>query len=199
MTDADKQQLNDNVVLFFSGKRAFRSLSNFSDHFVRLEDRFYITGEHCFHGEKFRLIGLAADADRGPMLLEHSKRFEGTSPSIASPTEAKRQGGKKGFLLTMKERMAWEAASEGVQRCICVCKTRDHPEVRKDLLSSGNRLLVHPALRCSVERAALCVWEGRAVVIDGRITVIGGNGLGRLYMECREQLCRPSEKVPNIE
>jgi hypothetical protein len=58
-------------------------------------------------------------------------------------------------------------------------------------IASGSRLLVHPALRCSVERAALRVWEGRATVIDGHVTVIGGNGLGRLYMECREQLLGP--------
>jgi hypothetical protein len=57
-------------------------------------------------------------------------------------------------------------------------------EVRQDLLKSGTKILIHPALRCSVEKLSSRVWEGRGTLVDG--TVVGKNQLGNLWMKLRQ-------------
>jgi hypothetical protein len=57
------------IITFFSGKKEYRSLSNFweNDIIVENEDknRIYESGEHCFHGEKYiRLSELSNDENR---------------------------------------------------------------------------------------------------------------------------------------
>jgi hypothetical protein len=64
---------------------------------------------------------------------------------------------------------------------ICDYKLR-YEEVKKDLLESKGKLLIHPALRCRTPEK--CIWEGRYV--DG--AVIGQNLLGKIWMELRENL-----------
>ena len=44
-------------ICFYYRKKQFQSLSNFSPHLVTIDNRKYLTGEHCFHGEKYYLIG----------------------------------------------------------------------------------------------------------------------------------------------
>ena len=57
-------------------------------------------------------------------------------------------------------------------------------EVRQDLLKSGTKILIHPVLRCSVEKLSSRVWEGRGTLVDG--TVVGKNQLGNLWMKLRQ-------------
>ena len=62
----------------------------------------------------------------------------------------------------------------------------NYEEVRKDLLKSGNKILIHPAMRCSQEKLEnYRTWEGKGIVVDGKIVVLGKNLLGNIWMEYR--------------
>jgi hypothetical protein len=60
--------------------------------------------------------------------------------------------------------------------------------VRNDLKSSGNKILIHPALRCSEEKIKKNDWCGKAVINDGKIEVLGGNMLGKIWMKLRDTI-----------
>ena len=96
---SEKKLLNDNFVNFFAKKEEYKSLSNFwiGDVYIfdHDDDRVfsYESGEHCFHGEKYRRIGLLCEnGDRRQQLLEYSSKF--MKPSYKSPSDVKKMGGK---------------------------------------------------------------------------------------------------------
>ena len=99
-------------------------------------------------------------------------------------------GGKKGLLLTNDELKLWNSISIDVQREICDWKFDNYEEVRNDLVKSGTKILVHPALRCSEAKLKDRFWEGKAVVKNGQVEVLGSNLLGKLWMELRSVMDR---------
>jgi predicted NAD-dependent protein-ADP-ribosyltransferase YbiA (DUF1768 family) len=181
----EKKVLEADVVHFFSGKKEYRTLSNFWEGDVDIDGRLYESGEHCFHGEKYMRIGENTEnASRKKVLLEYGKTF--LKPSkYNTPNIAKKMGGKRGLLLTNAELAFWESINLDVQFNICRRKMENYEEVRVDLLKSGNKLLIHPAMRCSDEKVMTRYWEGRAVFVDGKIEVLGKNGLGNIWMKLR--------------
>jgi hypothetical protein len=96
---SDKKILEESVVNFFSGKKEYRSLSNFweNDVVIVINDtvRTYESGEHCFHGEKYFRIGEhCKDEKRRESLISHGMKF--IKPSLyKNCAEAKKMGGKK--------------------------------------------------------------------------------------------------------
>ena len=94
-------------------------------------------------------------------------------------------GGKKGLLLNSKELALWVNISIDVQHKICLWKFNNYEEVKQDLLKSGNKILIHPAMRCSEEKIKKCIWEGRGVILDEKIVILGKNLLGNIWMEYR--------------
>jgi len=58
-------------------------------------------------------------------------------------------GGKKGHFVELN---LWSTISKEVQYNICKWKFNHYAEVRQDLMKSGNKILIHPALRCSNEK-----------------------------------------------
>jgi predicted NAD-dependent protein-ADP-ribosyltransferase YbiA (DUF1768 family) len=182
--------LHGTVVNFFSGKDAFRSLSNFWECVVVLDGREYESGEHAFHGEKYTRIGeLTADVARRRILLEYGRTFLRPS-QYKTAAVAKRMGGKGGLELSGVELQTWGALSLDVQFAICQWKAGRYETVREDLLRSAGKILVHPAMRCSEAKLASAsrTWEGRAVVQDGRVVVLGRNALGRMWMQIRDDM-----------
>ena len=180
------------VITFFSKKREFRSLSNFWEQDVVIVDkgdakRVYQTGEHCFHGEKYiRLSRLCGDETRRVALESHGAKFAKPS-SFSTPLIAKQKGGKRGLMLTSLELELWNKISSTVQEEICRFKRDVYQEVRDDLAKSGAAVLVHPALRCRESELKNRIWEGKAVVnVDGAITILGENRLGKIWMDVRE-------------
>ena len=163
------------AINFFSGKKEFRSLSNFWENDVIIDGRVYQSGEHAFHGEKFFRIGSSQE------MIDYAKNF--LKPSY-TPALAKKMGGKKGFKLNEDELRNWSLISIEVQKEISKFKFDNYEEVRVDLLKSGTKLLIHPALRCRYPEN--CIWEGKALVNDGVITVVGKNLLGKIWMELRD-------------
>jgi hypothetical protein len=168
------------MINFFSGKKEYRSLSNFWEGEVRVNGRVYPTGEHCFHGEKYTLLGERSDEPRRKELLDYGRTFTESSPAVA-----KRRGGKRGLCLTSEELAIWSDLSIEVQRSICKWKRDTYEEVRHDLEKSGTHVLIHPALRCSLDKVSTRVWEGKGVIEDGKVVVLGQNRLGNLWMELR--------------
>jgi ribA/ribD-fused uncharacterized protein len=172
----------DNVINFFSRKQEFRSLSNFWEGDVKVQGRLYESGEHCFHGEKYyRLADLSTDLLKKALLLDYSQLF--MKPSYRSAAEAKTLGSAKGFRLTKEELAQWSRLSVEVQKEICRWKFENYKEVRDDLIKSGSKILIHPAMRCSHVESR--IWEGKASLKYGELVVLGQNILGKIWMELR--------------
>jgi predicted NAD-dependent protein-ADP-ribosyltransferase YbiA (DUF1768 family) len=172
------------AIHFFSGKKEFRSLSNFWEREVEVGGRTYESGEHAFHGEKYRLLAEECEPERKQLLFEYSQNFLKPSP-YKTGAAVKRMGGKKGLALSPDELSKWYILSLDVQRDICRWKLEHDEQVREDLKKSGTQLLIHPALRCSEEKVKDRIWEGRCVLVDGKEVILGQNRLGNLWMELR--------------
>jgi predicted NAD-dependent protein-ADP-ribosyltransferase YbiA (DUF1768 family) len=186
----DKKIIDDTVINFFSGKKEYRSLSNFWEKDVIIEDnidkRTYESGEHCFHGEKYIRLGrLSTDKQRKKELIFYGLHFKKPS-KYKTCNEAKKMGGKNGLVLSPSELEMWHILSVEVQINISMYKYETYDEVKEDIKNSGNKLLVHPALRTSEEKLMTRTWEGKAVIKDGKVTIIGVNRLGNIWMDLRE-------------
>ena len=180
--------MNPDIVTFFSSKKEYRSLSNFWENDIVIqEERLYESGEHCFHGEKYIRLGLlCVKEDRKNVLLDYGMTFCKPS-SYKTGAMAKKMGGKKGLLLLAEELEKWDTLRLGVQEEICIYKLKTDEIVRQDLIKSENKTLIHPALRCSEEKVKKnCFWEGRAVLKDEKLVILGQNMLGNLWMSLRK-------------
>ena len=188
-TKEEKKLLNDEVITFFSGKKEYRSLSNFWEKDVIIgankDIRTYESGEHCFHGEKYIRIGrLCTDKERKKQLIKHGLNF--IKPSkYKTCADAKKYGGKSGLLLLDSELKDWDIISFEVQYYISKYKLDTYDEVKEDIKNSKTKLLIHPALRTSEEKVVKRIWEGKAIIKDGKIEVLGKNRLGNIWMEIR--------------
>lgn len=182
-----KKLLVKGVMNFFFKKEEGRCLSNFWECGVRIEDdevREYDSGECCFHGEKFIRIGkLCEDPIRKRKLLEYGAKF--LSGCETNGAVVKKMGRK--FILSEYELSLWSEIGIDVQKEICKYKFENYEEVRVELEKSKGRILIHPAMRCSEEKVKGRLWEGKGVVVDGNIVVIGRNMLGNLWMEIRDE------------
>jgi predicted NAD-dependent protein-ADP-ribosyltransferase YbiA (DUF1768 family) len=179
-----KKSANDSIITFQSGKNDYRSLSNFHLGEVKIDDCVYESGEHAFHGEKFKRLSTASKiVDRCGKLNDHAIKFQKPS-SFKTPIDAKRAGGKKGLKLTPEEIEQWSTISADVQGEICKYKLENDEVVKTDLAKSGLKLLVHTASRFS--KIENCYWEGRASVDEsGELKIEGRNMLGKIWMDNR--------------
>lgn len=180
--------MSTDIITFFSSKKEYRSLSNFWENEIVIQDeRIYESGEHCFHGEKYIRLGLLCEKeDRKKVLLEYGLTFCKPS-SYKTGAMAKKMGGKKGLLLSSEELLIWDTLRLGVQEEICMYKFKTDENVQQDLLKSGNKTLIHPALRCSEDKVEKkSFWEGRVVLKDGKLVILGQNMLGNIWMSLRK-------------
>jgi predicted NAD-dependent protein-ADP-ribosyltransferase YbiA (DUF1768 family) len=180
--------MNQDIITFFSSKKEYRSLSNFWEKEIVIQDeRVYESGEHCFHGEKYIRLGLICEKeDRKKVLSEYGLTFCNPS-SFKTGAMAKKMGGKKGLLLSSEELEKWDTLRLSVQEEICIYKLKTDEIVRQDLIKSENKTLIHPALRCSEDKVEKnSFWEGRAVLKDGKLVILGQNMLGNLWMSLRK-------------
>jgi predicted NAD-dependent protein-ADP-ribosyltransferase YbiA (DUF1768 family) len=183
----DNKILKQGVVNFFFKKEEFKSLSNFWECIIVIKDgehiREYDSGESCFHGEKFIRVGkLCKDENRKKELLEYGCKFlKGVCEKDS--VIVKKMGRK--FILNKDELDLWYSLSIDVQKEICKYKYDNYEEVRGDLVKSKGKILIHPAMRCSEEKLKSRLWEGKGVIVDGKIEVIGKNMLGDIWMNIR--------------
>jgi predicted NAD-dependent protein-ADP-ribosyltransferase YbiA (DUF1768 family) len=97
-------------------------------------------------------------------------------------------GGKKGLRLSDEELSIWSELSIKVQEEICIYKILNYEEVKMDLIKTKGKVLVHPALRCSEEKLKNRLWEGKGIVVDGKVEILGRNMLGNIWMSKREEM-----------
>jgi predicted NAD-dependent protein-ADP-ribosyltransferase YbiA (DUF1768 family) len=190
---SDEQYIKDHVATFVFKKMEFQSLSNFWPCQVIIMDEGnmyeYNCGESAFHGEKYRRLAKESkNPTRSKELMEYSVQF--TSPTITA-LESKKKGGKSGLALTGSELERWNTLSVEVQREISWWKVNHNDQVRTDLLNTGNRILVHSAMRTSEKDLPKKIWEGKAILNEkGEILVLGGNWLGKVWMEVRDAISK---------
>ena len=183
-----EQILKDKVATIAFQKNELQTLSNFWPCLVTITEKDdiyqYSSGEHAFHGEKFRRLSkLSKNATRKAELLRYSKQFLRCNDGGMSALDAKHKGGKSGLALTTEEIAIWEKLSLKVQREISGWKATI-PEVRADLANTGTRLLVYSDMHTAEN-----IWEGKAVVNEkGKVDVLGKNWLGRIWIEVREKM-----------
>lgn len=164
-------------VTFFSRKKEYQSLSNFSDHPVVLNETKYYCGEVCFQAQKFIQVAHSSSEPRRGELLEWARKI-----SVKTDANVARKMGRQ-FVLTPVELSIWNKASIHVQVAICRYKFENYEDVRADLRKSGDKILIHPC-RCNDEAIKSRTWEGRLI----EDVVVGGNMLGKLWMEFRSFL-----------
>lgn len=180
----DNKILKQGVINFFYKKEEFKNLSNFWECIIVIKDREYDSGESCFHGEKFIRVGkLSKDEDRKKELLEYGSKFL-KGNCVKNGALIKKMGRK--LILNKDELDLWDTLSIDVQKEICKYKYENYEQVRDDLIKSKGKILIHPAMRCSEEKLKNRLWEGKGVVVDGKIEVVGKNMLGNLWMEIRD-------------
>ena len=155
-----------------------RCLSNFSDHQIKIGTNTYKTGEHAFHGEKFRsLICLTNDEMKKSKLKECADRF---CTDFSNPVDAKRAGGKRGiYSMNEEEQDYWKKQSIEVQKQICSYKKETYPEIQEFLETHKQFILIHQDNFAN----AKTIWGAK--VKDDKI--IGMNKLGKIWMFIREK------------
>jgi predicted NAD-dependent protein-ADP-ribosyltransferase YbiA (DUF1768 family) len=185
---SEKKLLDSKVATFRDGKSEFRSLSNFWEGDVVLDGRVYPTGEHAFHGEKFWRLGQESeDKARGEALQRYATKFRKENAGETKGAQAKSMGRKE--TLTPAELKRWSEISPGVQEEISRYKLATYKQVQKDLRDTGDKMLVHPAMRVGASQMDSRVWEGRADLdAEGNVVVQGQNMLGVIWTKLRDEL-----------
>ena len=186
---SDKKLLSMGVMNFFFKKEEGRCLSNFWECIVRIKDgdevREYNSGESCFHGEKFFRVGkFCKDKKRKRDILEYGSKF--LREVCEKDGGLVKKMGRK-FILSKEELDLWYRLSINVQIKICNYKYENYDEVKEELMKSKGKVLIHPAMRCSEEKVKNRLWEGKGIVLDKKIKVIGKNMLGNLWMKIRDK------------
>ena len=172
-----------------SGKRKRHREDCFETGHITLGDRTYASGEHAFHGEKYSYISMSCDKDKAHTqeLLQYAKKFQITGAfNVLSGGEVKKKGGKRGLCLTREEVDIWTSGAASVQQQICREKFSNDPQVRECLGATGDKILVHSALRCRAEKLHARIWEGKALAGANGVVVRGGNLLGFIWMDIRD-------------
>ena len=138
-------------IEFHGAAGEYGFMSNFAQYPIHLKGRTWPTSEHYFQAQKF------AGTD-----WEQRVR-KATKPGIAARIGRDRKG---------PLRRDWERVKDNIMRDAVHAKFEQHPDIRQQLLATGDALLV--------EHTAHDAYWGDGG--DGR----GKNMLGRILMEVRE-------------
>jgi predicted NAD-dependent protein-ADP-ribosyltransferase YbiA (DUF1768 family) len=165
-----------NLIQFNSESKNAQCLSNFAEISVKVNDQYYKTGEHAFHGTKYRCAAKCTKSkERKKELLEYAKKFEWNG-KFNTPLEAKKAGGKKGLFLENYELEQWSDESIDVQKEICAYKYLHNEEVKETIDENENKYLLHQDNRAKTNT----LWGGK---FDKKTdNIIGHNRLGLIWM-----------------
>lgn len=147
------------AICFYSVGDEFGFLSNVAPYPIHLKGRTWPTSEHYFQAQKFA-----------------GTEYEKEIRRASTPKQAARLGRDRGKPL----RRDWERVKDDVMRDAVRAKFEQHPDIRQQLLDTGEAKLV--------EHTANDAYWGDGG--DGH----GKNMLGRILMEVREQLRPDSEE-----
>jgi len=176
------------VVTFHSKKLDYNSLSNFWEKDVSIKcgnyTRVYQSGEHCYQGEKyFRIAEELNDPVVQKRLFDYGKTF--LKPSVYKSALEAFVGGTKGLILNQNQLKLWHYLRIEVQYDICRWKFANDDQVKTDLLSTGNKVLVHSNPMCPDNKIVDRFWDGKVVMENEKIKILGTNRLGTIWMELR--------------
>ena len=171
---------NREYLKFYSKSKEGKVLSNFYPIEIRINKRIYKTGEHAFHGEKYRLLAkiYKVSEERNKELKDYSEKF--VNGYIIEAKDAKIAGGKRGLKLNDKELKVWSKLSIEVQVKICIYKFKHNNEVREVLKLNKNKYILHQENRAKENT----IWGGRISKETNKI--IGKNKLGKIWMKVRD-------------
>ena len=169
-----------NSIKFNSKSKNGKCLSNFSAHPVEINNIIYLTGEHAFHGQKYRWISTHSLGERKESLVSYAEKFEGIDSEFSTPQDAKKAGGKKGMKLQPLEMYTWDSSgSSAVQRLICKYKLNNYDDIKQTLYEFDHCVFIHQDNRAT-ERTP---WGGK-INKDG--VLVGQNKLGKIWREMWE-------------
>jgi ribA/ribD-fused uncharacterized protein len=168
-----------NVHKFFckSPDQDDQALANFAVLAVVVQGKKYKTGEHAFHACKFQCVAdlEGTSSERKGELLDHKE----VVMAAKGPMEAKKCGGR--CELSVPEIEAWSKAASPVQKQICEYKLERYSMIRRVLLMSDKKYLLHQE-----DRGRKPVWGGRMNQQTNEL--VGENKLGLIWMELRDSL-----------
>jgi len=115
--------MDPSPVYFYSHiKGPFSAFSNFSNHHVTIDGKYYPTTEHYFQSQKFI----------------NDSPFMETIRIASTPTIAKKLGSSRTHVL----RPDWETVKDNVMLTALRAKFTQHPNLKQLLLSTNDRILV---------------------------------------------------------
>jgi predicted NAD-dependent protein-ADP-ribosyltransferase YbiA (DUF1768 family) len=163
-------------------------LSNFHTGVVEIDGKKYPSGEATFQGSKYLEASKNSSClKRKADLIEYSEKFQvGGEFAVLPPGKIKGKGGKKGMALSVEDLKNWTETGEALQRKICRYKFEHEAKVVSCLKNHMTDILVHPS-RVSDNKIGERIWEGRGKIVEGKVVVLGGNVLGKLWMEIRDE------------
>lgn len=141
------------VINFYSSKAEHGYMSNFANYSVKMGRKVYKTSEHYYQSQKYK-----------------GTKWETKVRNAKSPMEAANIGRDKDGPI----RKDWETVKDNVMREVVEAKFRQHPELAKQLLETGDAKLVEHT-------------ENDFYWADGG-NGTGKNMLGIILMEVREKL-----------
>ena len=116
-------------IYFYGAKdAAYGCFSNFSDHGIELDGKYWPTVEHYFQAQKF----VTTDPDWAEKIRQ-----------ALTPAEAKKRGGNRSHPL----REDWETVKDDLMRQAVKRKFETHAEIREILLATGDEEIVENAPR----------------------------------------------------
>jgi predicted NAD-dependent protein-ADP-ribosyltransferase YbiA (DUF1768 family) len=164
---------------FYSRSKFGKPLSNFYNLNVVIDNILYITGEHAFHGQKYKQIAQNInDIKRKNELLNYSLIFEGKDTKLKKSNDAKKAGGRKGLELNNQEREIWNKLSENIQYKISMYKYENYDIIKDILKEYKDYYLLHQENRANNKS----IWGGR--IKDDKL--IGKNKLGKIWMKIQK-------------
>ena len=112
------------TIYFYETKEKYGEFSNFSDHGISLDNKWWKTTEHYFQAQKFT-----------------NAEYQETIRMAADPKTAATLGRSRAVAL----RADWEQVKDEVMRRAVLAKFQSHRELRALLLATGDEVLVEHA------------------------------------------------------
>jgi ribA/ribD-fused uncharacterized protein len=118
-----------NQIRFYSHNGPFGAFSNFSDHPVTINGKYYPTTEHYFQSQKFI----------------NDSSFMETIRVASTPAIAKKLGSSRTHIL----RNDWENVKEDIMLTALRAKFTQHPNLKQLFLSTDDKILVEHTINDS--------------------------------------------------
>lgn len=170
-----------NYLKFNSRSKEGKCLSNFSNHHIIIKQKYFKTGEHCFHYMKYYYCSKKCNNEKKKKLRNYCKNFTGKESIYNLAKDAKKAGGKKGLLLQDNELENWNKnISMKIQKKICNYKLKNYKEIKEILILNKSKILIHQDNFANENT----IWGGK---VKNNI-IIGKNKLGNIWMNIRDRL-----------